>query len=404
MLPREIRTENWPDRATYDLPMRPLGGARWVGLLPMAFGLLFVGMPARFMWRSALGALQHNANVLNWVPVVFLSVFVIVGMMPFCLGLFILAGRVRLVVTRERLIITQVAGPIRWSRKLQLADITGLEASKRSEQDEPLPPQVEGLARLGALVARMRNGPKRLVALGYPSEWLRGLADELSQVMRRWGAAVPVEEIAKSFGSLVELEKEEEEEEEQNSAPPAGSTARLVTTVGGVEITVPSRGLMKDSAGMIWFSMFWCGLLGAISFAIVFGHSSARHVDGSAILVVSLFWIIGLGMLALGIHLGTRCWTVHADKASLRVGLRSALRKREWQWSAAEIQKIQAGNSNTEVNDRPLQELQVISRAGKKTGLLLGREREELVWLASRLRKALGLNRETNVVAEVARL
>ena len=398
MLPREIRTENWPDRATYDLPMRPLGGARWVGLLPMAFGLLFVGMPAKFMWRSALGALQHNGNVLNWLPVAFLSVFVIAGMMPFCLGLFILAGRVRLVVTRERLIITQVAGPIRWSRKLQLTDITGLEVSKRSEQDGPLPQQVEGLARLGALVAGMKAGPKRLVALGYPLEWLRGLADELAQVMRRWGAAVPVEEVAKSFASLAGSEEEEGEEEEENVAPPEGSTARLVTTVGGVEITVPSRGLMKDSAGMIWFSVFWCGLLGAISFAIVFGRSSARHVDGSALLVVSLFWVIGLGMLALGIHLGTRCWTVHADKASLRVGLRSALRKREWQWSAAEIQKIQAGNSNTEVNERRLQELQVISRAGKKTGLLLGREREELVWLASRLRKAMGLNRETNVI------
>jgi hypothetical protein len=96
-------------------------------------------------------------------------------------------------------------------------------------------------------------------------------------------------------------------------------------------------------------------------------------------------------MLSLGIHLGTRVWTVQADKSDLRVKLSSALRKKEWQWRTSEIQKIQVGPSNMEVNHRRLEELQVIPLIGKKTGLLVGRDHDELVWMATVIRQATGL-------------
>ena len=49
-----------------------------------------------------------------------------------------------------------------------------------------------------------------------------------------------------------------------------------------------------------------------------------------------------------------------------------------------------------EVNDRPVIELQIHPRQGKKAGLLGGRDEAELRWLATRLRQALQVPARTS--------
>jgi hypothetical protein len=399
MLPREIQSENWPDRAKYDLPIRPIGALHWLGILPMAFSVAFISIPAKFGWQFLQRALHAGGGAFEWGAVVFLSLFIVAGVIPFRLGLFILAGRVRLVVTKETFIVTEVAGPFRWSRKFRAADIERLEVGSRNAANQTSARVPAGLMQLGGLVAVLRSGPKRLVLLGYPADWLSALAGELSEALRRGGAAVPVEEVRMPLGATTPAA------EEESLTQPPQSTARLVTTVGGIELTVPSRGIFKESAGLIWMGIFWCGVLSAISFAVLFGGLSSKghHSLGQVgtILVFGLFWAMGLGLLCFGIHLGTRRWTLRADKSSLHAALHSALRNREWQWSAAEIEKIQAGYSNVEVNNRRLEELQVHSRAGNKTGLLAGRDHAELVWMATAIRQALGLTTASKTIEEV---
>jgi len=53
MLPREIQTEHWPDRTRYDLPRRPIGKLRWIGLVPIGFSVLFAQMPVRSLLSFA---------------------------------------------------------------------------------------------------------------------------------------------------------------------------------------------------------------------------------------------------------------------------------------------------------------------------------------------------------------
>jgi hypothetical protein len=60
-----------------------------------------------------------------------------------------------------------------------------------------------------------------------------------------------------------------------------------------------------------------------------------------------------------------------------------------------DIADIRAGPSGREVNDRPVLELQVHPRKGKKVGLLAGRNEEELRWMAAQLRRALELSTAT---------
>ena len=54
-----IRIEGAGHDVSYFLPVRPLGKIRWFGLIPVAFSLLFISMPARslvdFLQRIVAG-------------------------------------------------------------------------------------------------------------------------------------------------------------------------------------------------------------------------------------------------------------------------------------------------------------------------------------------------------------
>ena len=53
--PREVRRRADGAGVVYELPVRPLGGRRWIGLGPIAFSLLFVSGPA----RGLIGTVQR---------------------------------------------------------------------------------------------------------------------------------------------------------------------------------------------------------------------------------------------------------------------------------------------------------------------------------------------------------
>jgi len=133
---------------------------------------------------------------------------------------------------------------------------------------------------------------------------------------------------------------------------------------------------------LVGFGAVWCVMVGVIG-SFVFGKQGLNE----GLFFLLLFFAIGFGMLLIGIHLGTRCWTLRADHSELRVTLKSALRAREWRWAAGEIADIRIGDSGTKVNERMLEQLQILPRSGgRKTGLLTDRTHEELAWIATTLR------------------
>src|SRR5262245_57251141 len=127
MLPREIKAEHWPDHSTFDLPIRPLGKLRYFGLLPLVFSLLFAAVPVSLFWRPLQTVFKGNSGIRDVILVVFVCVFLLGTLAPFGLGLFILAGRTRLVVTLHGILITEITGPFRRSRRLHTRDIHRLE-------------------------------------------------------------------------------------------------------------------------------------------------------------------------------------------------------------------------------------------------------------------------------------
>jgi hypothetical protein len=389
MLPREIESENWPERATFKFPPRPIGALRYIGLVPIGFAVLFAWMPGKMAWRSLSHLFQGQINPGDLIFGLFPLLFVLAALMPFSIGLFILMGRTRLVVTRDRLVATELAGPFRWSRRLKVADIERLEVAfgMRAKPDATPPPA--SLTKLGGMAAALKNGKHRILLLGYPRDWVEAMADELSSRMRLQGRSVQVERkevLSAVSGNAAPAEV-------QVVAQPANSNARLVESASGLEVTVPSRGLRRESGGLFFFAIVWCLFMTVFTGAMFLGNSSGGDLGrmGGTLFILG-FWAIGIGMLLLSIHLGTRRWTLSVRGNELSVELRSRLRIRSWQWTASELRDIAVGNSGVEVNDRPLKEVQIHPRSGKKAGLLRGRPEDELAWIASILRRSMRLS------------
>jgi hypothetical protein len=385
MLPREIQVERWPERSTYDLPLRPIGKLRYFGLLLIGFAALFASVPGGIAGHSLRRVLAGEAAPSDWIFGVFTLVFVAAALMPFGIGMFVLCGRERLVVTRERLKVTEIALIFRWSRRVKLADIEGLQVAAAKGGSQAGPQTLPRLADLGALGASLRNQKKMLLLVGYPKDWLDPLAEELSGIIQLKGSAVPVEHVEPTMAPGAVRNEEIQQQ-------PRSSNARLVETAGGIELELPSKGLWKTSGGLMVFSILWCGFLTVFTGAMLTGAMKSHGRGGGALGVLaflSIFWLIGLGMFVLALHLGTRRWVLKADGTQLEATLRSALRSRRWQWRAEDIRELVVGDSGMEVNHRRLQELKVFASNGKKAGLLLGRDADELAWVATRLRRVL---------------
>lgn len=379
---RQPQSEFRPGRASFDLPARALGPFRLLGLVPMGFAILFAWMPVTQLLRSLERALSGTGGGFDWFVMLFLSLFVFAALMPFGLGLFMLAGRTRVTVTHDRLISTERAGPFRWSRRVPLADIERIELAATAPGEGA--PDVVHLAGAG-LVAWLRSGKKFPVALGYSREVLAPLLEQIRATLRDQGRSVTMAErqVAVSADAAPPAEVPRE-------TRPADSNVIVTEQGGAVELLVPSRGLWKESAGLIRFGVIWSLVVGVILFLILFAERQGGFPVG-AVLGVLAFDLVGVAALLVGIHFGTRRWLLRANPGELRVALKSALRRRAWQWPATDIESISAGDSGTRVNGRVLFQLQIkLHGGGRATGLLTGRNADELAWIATTLRRALG--------------
>ena len=118
-----------------------------------------------------------------------------------------------------------------------------------------------------------------------------------------------------------------------------------------------------------------------------------RGFGGGGLLVgalfISLFWLVGIGMLLAGWNMGRReaaLAVVDGKLLVMQTGLRRSKRR---EWPIDEIASVRVGPSGMAVNDVPVMELQIHGHKGKLLGLLAGRDKNELAWMASVVRRAM---------------
>lgn len=169
---------------------------------------------------------------------------------------------------------------------------------------------------------------------------------------------------------------------------PAGSKTMLEPQGDGFMLRVPPVGVWHGQRFLLIFSMVWCAFC-ALFTTLVAGSWDWEALP--ALPVLAIFWAVGVGMMFAAIRSGRCSATIQATGDRLRIAYVGVFRAREQEWSCAELAAICAGPSGMEVNHRPVIELQVLPRAGRKFGLLAGRDVAELQWIAAVLRQALGV-------------
>jgi hypothetical protein len=288
--------------------------------------------------------------------------------------------------------VVELAGPLRWTRRVNAGGARRLEVSFGVRVDDQ--PVTRGpWADLGALLLYPESGKPRLLVLAYPRTWLTAMARELSVLLNPVSGtaaapAIVVEEKPVSARGASRIEQPVEVE-----VQPVGSRVRLEPRPDGLNLTVPPAGVWKGSKGLFFFALLWCGFMTVFTSLAV-----TTRAPWALLLFATAFWAIGLGLLAGAVNMGRRRALLRLDGAGLRVAQAGLFGAKRWEWPRAEIVEIRAGPSGMEVNEQPVLELQVHPRGGKKVGLLAGRDKAELQWMATHLRRALGLSQPTSGV------
>src|SRR5581483_1822342 len=91
-LPSDIRVEVKRDDVSYWLPRRPLGKLRWIGLVLVVFGMVFIVGPAAGSSGFLKNFLAGKGGIAEGVFLVFLIPFMIVGLMSSGIGCLIMFG------------------------------------------------------------------------------------------------------------------------------------------------------------------------------------------------------------------------------------------------------------------------------------------------------------------------
>lgn len=374
-----IRCESVGNALRYELPVRPLGLAKVFGVLSVGFGLLFVAGPAKAVLDAIQKLLQGSPSRLETVSLMFMLMFVFAGFLPILFGLLILFGRCRLSWQDGQLRVTEMLGPLRFTRRLPRKPIRALEVG--AAQSDNTRTSAREFPRFSALAAVFEDGSRKLVALGYPKDWLLGLAHELSGYIGASAASVRGKAVEVIDQYLTEATADD------LVVQPTNSSVELKQFATGLQMTVPPLGLIRGAKGLFFFAIMWCGFLAF--FTAMATSLSPRKIDLGLVIILIVFWCVGVWLLVWAIQMGRRTAVLYVEGDRLRVEIKGLFRTKTREWQRSELAAIRANASGAEINNRPVIELQVHLRTGKKVGLLAGRDEAELRWIAARLRAAL---------------
>jgi len=174
---------------------------------------------------------------------------------------------------------------------------------------------------------------------------------------------------------------------------PADSPITIERFPDGVTIQIPPTGLWRGNMlfplALIWngcMAFFSLCLLGAIV-------NPAKNNDPAALWVLpailSLFWLVGIGLLLAAINMGRRKAALAVTGGSLMVLQTGLFGAKQREWPPGDVEAVRTGPSGMTVNEKPVNELQIFDGGAAKFGLLAGRAEAELECIAAELREAL---------------
>ena len=323
-------------------------------------------------------------------------------------------SRVELSIRNNKLISTEKLGWFDWRRKVRLDSIDELEI-KNGKKLKRESKQTDGWHALDdtiGFVAKCGDKPF-LVMLGYSEEITVQVADQLAAEIgksvsyqskkRTRDSEAVLTAPAVDRSSRFETENRSTDHPvpvtvvtEDDSQPAKPTTSNIVVHEkpdGTIAYEVPKVGVVKGSHGIFWFSIAWLAFC-----SVFFGFFLLAEPEGGegqpwvAIGLFALLFIgIGVALLVYAINLGTRQVMIGVTHSGLFIERKSILGTKWFEFDRDKVVNIDVGPSGQEVNDKPINELQIMHPTGKKTGLLRHLNDDELDWLVHSLSLNMGL-------------
>jgi hypothetical protein len=186
-----------------------------------------------------------------------------------------------------------------------------------------------------------------------------------------------------------------EVEEEKGVVQPAGSLVIVERFPDGLTLQVPPAGVWRGTQGLFVFAIIWNGIVTMISAVMLAAVMSNKAKPDDSIwimpLIMSIFWLVGIGMLLGALNMGRRKAAIAVTGGTLMVIQTGLFGTRQRDWQPGDVEAIRAGPSGMKINDRDVLELQIYDGGASKFGLLCGRGDDELRWLAAELRQVLAV-------------
>ena len=386
-LPPEIKVIRDSMTVTrYILPKRNLGDARKFGWLPIGFGL-FITLFMIFWMSGPISGGLHGHGGIRWFELIFGLLGLpglAAGLGLIALGIVILANasHSEIIVEEGFICAVERIGPIPIRRKRRIAELHRFVVRKGgiTSRDQNTGAKKVFAPHLAALQAET-IGKTLWLAPAYPYEMLRPLADVLAASLSLDRHPLATEDSE----PVIEVVESEGGEETPATVVPKPESTDIICQANphGLAIEVPPKGLWKGSQGFFGFSLFWNGFMVVFSVAMFKGHPPLP-----VYLFISLFWAVGIGMLLVAINMAKKKVLIAVVNDMLACRVIGPFKTREQKIALSDVDTIKVGPSGMEVNHRPLMELQIIPKQGKKIGLLSNRSGEEQEWLAYVLREA----------------
>lgn len=410
-LPPETKLiQNGVDSFRLILPRRNLGKYRWIGLVPLIFGLGICGFASSWMSGS-----MHDIFQSHGIGLIFSLVFglamlpgLLLGLGLIMLGLAIVKNWIytEIAVNRTHIKNIEHFGFCRWSWKMPTPTLFAISIGRG------MSPDVGG--DLGAAHFHQEEGPGLKFGAAYSMTLLRPIAENLVHLVDQSRIAPAfkpkvfnsdTEDIYEMYG-LPDEEDTLSADTPDASAPlspvksmtreenvmPAGTDITVIPQPNGLAISIPPAGFKGIAKILILigsiFSLFPClMLMGIISSS-----------DGNQIppyLLIGIFLAIGIGALLGGINSARQRFMVAAAEDKLAFRRIGIFGTKEQLVPRSDISAIHIGPSNVTVNDVPVMELQIERRGDVSTiGVLSSRSNEEINWIAGLLRKTLNVGAE----------
>ena len=251
-----------------------------------------------------------------------------------------------------------------------------------------------------AIATEARKG--KLIAAGYPSETLLPLANEIKYQLDRNHVGMvsivgPTENL-NNLGTRQTIQQPisivQQSAEDVEAVPvelPADSSLEIVDQSDATVYRIPAKGIWKGSFGLMLFAIIWNSFMAFITVAPLLGNAKVEGELWIMVLVLGLFWSVGIGLLVGAIYLGRRSALIGVKEGLLFIEQKSIFGTKWTDFQPGKIASIYIGAGNMEVNDEPVMELK-IEPVGKKTiGFFSQLEDDELRWLAQRLNNELQL-------------